>query len=102
MKKAKLYYLVFLVMAALALSLAVSSALLWVVFPRGFYPARRLWVDIHRWGGLVLSLTVLVHAALHWRWILRMTHRCLGPAAARAERDERTHGRLRGSVAENE
>ena len=70
-------YLLFVVLAVLSLSLGLSSVLLWVVLPRGFHPARRLWVDIHKWGGLALSLSVMLHVALHWSWLTRMTRRYL-------------------------
>ena len=64
-------------MGLLALTLGVSSFLLWLVFPRGYFPARELWVDIHKWVGLALSIAVLIHVVLHRRWLARMTRRCL-------------------------
>lgn len=47
--------------------------------------SRWAWRDLHRWAGLVLASGVLVHLALHWRWIVRMTFRRAGrcPASAR-------------------
>ena len=77
MRKAARYYLLDLVQGILALLLAVSSLLLWVVFPRGYSPARRLWVDIHKWGGLALGIAALLHVVLHGRWLIRMTRRYL-------------------------
>ena len=62
-------------MILLALVLAVSAVLLWVVFPQGYFPSRLLWLAIHRWVGLGLSVAVLVHVALHWRWLVRITRR---------------------------
>ena len=78
MSKSLRNYLLFIALAVLSLSLALSSLLLWVVFPRGYHPARQLWVDIHKWGGLALSLVVIVHVSLHWSWLKRMTRRYLG------------------------
>jgi hypothetical protein len=77
MPKSLRSYLVFLILAVLSASLALSSALLWVVLPRGFHPARRLWVDIHKWGGLALSVLVVVHVLMHRSWLVRMTKRYL-------------------------
>ncbi|MDY7042151.1 MAG: DUF4405 domain-containing protein [Chloroflexota bacterium] len=75
MRRAMIYYLLDLVLALLSLLLGVSSFLLWVVFPRGYFPARVLWVDIHKWSGLALGVAVLLHVALHWSWLIRMTRR---------------------------
>jgi hypothetical protein len=75
MRKATWYYWLDVAMGLLALLLAISSLLLWVVFPRGYYPSRALWVAIHKWGGLALGIVALVHVLLHWRWLVRMTRR---------------------------
>lgn len=77
MRKGTRNYWMFVVQALLSLLLGISSFLLWVVFPRGYYPARALWVNIHKWGGLALGVTVLVHVALHRAWLVRMTRRYL-------------------------
>ena len=60
-------------LALLSLTLALSALLLWVIFPKGYYPSRVVWVEIHKWVGLSLSIGVLVHIALHWRWLRQMT-----------------------------
>jgi hypothetical protein len=75
MRKGTRNYLLDVVMGILAFIVAVSSPLLWVVFPRGFYPARTAWMFIHKWVGLALGIAVLVHVAFHWRWLMRMTRR---------------------------
>ena len=80
MGKAARNYLLDVLLALLGLLLAVSSFLLWVVFPRGYLPARRLWVDIHKWGGLALGVVALLHVMLHWRWLVRMSRRYLAYA----------------------
>ena len=71
--KAKRHYWIDVLMGLLALVLSLSSILLWVVLPQGFFAARLLWIQIHKWVGLALGILVLVHLALHWRWLLRMT-----------------------------
>jgi hypothetical protein len=70
-------YWIDVVMGLLALIVGVSAALLWVVFPQGYFAARLLWVEIHKWAGLALSLVALVHVLLHWSWLVRMTRRVL-------------------------
>ena len=65
-------------MVVLSGLLLVSSTLLWFVFPRGFYPAREMWLVVHKYAGLALTVLVVVHLALHWRWLVTMTRRMLG------------------------
>jgi|GEM_PF-1141891 len=77
--KANHRYVAFVFLAVLSVTLAVSSFLLWVVFPRGYYPSRAVWVAIHKWGGLALTISVLIHVLMHWRWIVHMTRRHLTP-----------------------
>ena len=77
MRKATRNYLLFVAQSVAALLLAVSALLLWLVFPRGFFAARALWVDIHKWVGLTLAAMVLLHVALHWSWLVQMTTRYL-------------------------
>jgi cytochrome b subunit of formate dehydrogenase len=66
-------YLLFLALASLSILVAVSALLLWVVFPRGFFASRAVWVDIHKWSGLTLSLAVILHVILHRNWMKAMT-----------------------------
>jgi uncharacterized iron-regulated membrane protein len=77
MGRAARFYLLDVVLALLAVLLALSSSVLWMVLPRGFSPSRRLWVDVHKWGGLALGVAVLLHVALHWSWLVGMTRRYL-------------------------
>jgi cytochrome b subunit of formate dehydrogenase len=71
-------YGVDVLMVVLSGVLLVSSTLLWLVFPRGFYPAREAWLVVHKYAGLALTVLVVVHLALHWRWLVTMTRRMLG------------------------
>jgi hypothetical protein len=66
-------YLLDSAMGILGILLTISLSLLWVVFPRGYHATRALWVDIHKWGGLALSVLAVAHLALHWKWLVRMT-----------------------------
>jgi len=78
MKKSTLLYLLVVALGLLSLLLTVSSVMLWLVFPRGFYAARKIWVDLHKWGGLALGVVALMHVLMHWKWLLRKTRRYLG------------------------
>ena len=70
-------YWVDLAMALVALVLALSAFLLWVILPQGYFPSRLVWLEIHKWSGLAVALAVVVHLALHWRWLWSMTRRHL-------------------------
>ena len=34
--------------------------------------------NLHDWSGLIMGLLVLIHLALHWRWIVCVTKRMFG------------------------
>ena len=38
----------------------------------------RLINGFHDWGGIAMTVLVIVHLALHWRWIVVMTKRLIG------------------------
>ncbi|MGD8968202.1 MAG: hypothetical protein PVI07_11900 [Anaerolineae bacterium] len=68
-------YWIDVVMGLMAVTLGLSALLLWVVLPQGYFASRLLWLGIHKWTGLALSVTVLLHVLLHGRWLVRMTRR---------------------------
>lgn len=64
---------------------AISGFVLWLVlpsggyrggrgaaYPRTFILSRRDWLAVHDWFAVVLVLGILIHVALHWRWIVCM------------------------------
>jgi membrane protein implicated in regulation of membrane protease activity len=71
-------------MGLLALAVGLSAFLLWVVLPQGYFPSRLLWLEIHKWSGLALSVVVALHVALHRKWLVRMTRRMLSRASQSA------------------
>lgn len=77
MRKATRHYIIDIIQLALAALLGISSFLLWVIFPRGYFAARDFWVTVHKWSGLALSIMVVIHLAVHWKWLWRMTRRYL-------------------------
>ncbi len=62
-------------LAIVAVLQVVSAFLLWIIFPRGYFPNRVIWIEIHKWTGLIITAGVLFHVALHWKWLLQMTRR---------------------------
>lgn len=77
MRKATWNYIIDVIQLVLVVLLGISSYLLWVVFPRGYFAARNTWVIIHKWSGLALGVMVAIHLVAHWKWLWRMTRRLL-------------------------
>jgi hypothetical protein len=75
---ALIHYWLNVALGLLALLLWLSSFLLWVVFPLGYFPSRMLWLEIHKWSGLAVSIGVVIHLLLHLNWIIAMTERVIG------------------------
>lgn len=85
MSKAKLNYLVDLMLFLSVLFEGVSGFILWFVLPRGrgggkgieveadFLFSRDMWITLHDWVGVVLVIAVIIHLILHWKWIVHMT-----------------------------
>ncbi len=44
----------------------------------GFLFSRTTWDLIHTWAGVVLIVAVVVHFAIHWRWVKNVTLRVAG------------------------
>ncbi|KPK19654.1 MAG: hypothetical protein AMJ70_08845 [Dehalococcoidia bacterium SG8_51_3] len=90
MKKAKIYFGLAITIGILAILEAVSGFVLWLGFPQGggggrglgggqgagqlaFWDlSRHTWIDIHDWVAIALTVLVVLHVVLHWKWIVRM------------------------------
>jgi len=59
---------------------AISSLAVWVVVPKGYNTTWLLWIAIHKWSGFALVVESLLHVALHFRWLARMTTRLFSRA----------------------
>lgn len=93
--KAKLN-LVVDVMNLIAFIAATLSGLILMTMPHGGYqggrnPAlnqtvlfltRHEWNDLHVWASLAMIAGIVVHLALHWRWIVCMVSRLVRSSAA--------------------
>ena len=89
MKKANIYFGLAVTIGIIAIVEAVSGFVLWLGFPQGggggrgwggggqlaFWDiSKHTWIDIHDWVAVALIILVIVHVALHWKWILRMVN----------------------------
>ena len=90
MKKAKTYFGLAVTIGFLAILEAVTGFVLWLGFPQGggggrglgggqgaeqlaFWDvSRHTWIDIHDWVAVALTVLVVLHVVLHWKWIVRM------------------------------
>jgi hypothetical protein len=36
---------------------------------------RQTWDDVHTWGGVAMMAAVVIHLAIHWKWVTSMTRR---------------------------
>lgn len=82
-RKVYLQFFVDIVIALAFLAEAVSGFVLWLILPHGgfqggrnpsfarvFILSRKDWLTLHDWGALVMVVGILIHIALHWRWIV--------------------------------
>ncbi len=90
--RAKTYWILAISMAVTGLLEAISGFILWLGFPSGggggglgrawggggigqltFWElSKHTWTDIHDWAAVALVALVVIHVALHWKWIARM------------------------------
>jgi hypothetical protein len=72
--------------AAIALSFLVTalSGVYFLFVPGGrgaidpqLLFARSTWDVLHTWGGVVLIISAVIHFAIHWRWIVKVTRNVL-------------------------
>jgi hypothetical protein len=45
----------------------------------GFLFSRTIWDLIHTWSGVILGIAALVHFAIHWKWVVKVTRKILIP-----------------------
>jgi cytochrome b subunit of formate dehydrogenase len=72
---------IFLILAGLVE--AVSGYILWFALPSGggkkgleltyWGFTRHTWIDIHDWAAVALTVVVVIHLLIHWKWVIRMT-----------------------------
>jgi hypothetical protein len=75
---------------ALSFLVAALSAIYFLFFPASgrmpdplFLFSRATWDMLHNWSGVVLIASAVLHLAIHWRWIVKVTRSALHPAPPR-------------------
>jgi len=98
MSKLKLNYLLDAVLA-LAFALSGVTGLAFLLMGEGGYQggrnpgfatallglSRQTWSDLHTLGSLVMIAGIVVHVALHWKWIVCVTKKLLPRRAGRVQ-----------------
>lgn len=84
---------------------AVSGWVMWMVLPHGGFQggrnalygrtwiwSRDTWLGIHDWFAVIMVAGVLLHVAMHWRWIVCMArntwHEAFHPHPAMPKQSE--------------
>lgn len=81
MSRAEINYLAGLALFVAGSIEAISGFVLWLILPRGsgggatFIFNRHMWLGLHDWLAIALVAIIVVHLALHWKWIITMTKR---------------------------
>ncbi len=85
MKRTRLNLVVDLAAIVLLLGMIATGFILWFPLPPGTETTRTLWGltryswgHVHAWISLALLAVLLVHVALHWKWLVSVVGRRLG------------------------
>jgi hypothetical protein len=72
---------------ALSFLLTALSGVYFLYFPGGRWTAdplilfsRTTWDLIHTWAGVVLTAAAILHFAIHWKWVTKVTSKMAGMA----------------------
>ncbi len=79
---------------AVSFFLTAASGVYFLFVPSGRWAAdplflltRTAWDMIHTWAGVVLTVAAVIHFAIHWRWVTKVTRKILGKAGSSHEMD---------------
>jgi len=83
MKKSMYLFGLVAVLLLAGLAETVSGFILWFALPSGsgrgslnlayWGVTRHTWLGIHDWVAVGLMVVVVIHLAMHWKWVARMT-----------------------------
>ena len=82
MNKAKINYIVDMLMLLSFIVTAFTGIILFFFLPSGVRQGqyqtflgiiKATWITLHDWAGILMILLVLLHFVLHWKWIVYMT-----------------------------
>jgi hypothetical protein len=82
MKKGTYLFGLVVSLSLLSLVEAISGFILWFALPSGggrgrldltyLGVTRHTWTEIHDWIAIALTVILIIHLALHWKWVARM------------------------------
>jgi len=75
-------------LVALGFLLAAISGVYLLFFPGGRYGVvdpmilfnRTVWDLVHTWSGVVMIAAAVIHFAIHWKWVTKVTRRYFAPS----------------------
>lgn len=83
MKKSTYLFILAILLTMIGIVEAVSGFVIWFAFPSGggrgnldlsyLGLSHHSWLDIHDFGAIALTILVVIHLLLHWKWVLNMT-----------------------------
>jgi cytochrome b subunit of formate dehydrogenase len=85
--RVEIKYLVDIIMLIAFILCAVTGFILWFVFPSGSRPgqwttflgvAKHDWIIIHDYSSLALTVAIIAHFVINFKWILQVTKKLLG------------------------
>ena len=53
---------------------------------------KNTWDGIHTWSGVLMTITAILHFALHWKWIINITRKIFGQSKKRIENRQSSVG----------
>ena len=82
MKKSTVNYIIDIVIGLGFLVSAITGIFLFFNTSGGYqggrneqYFIRALWMDIHTWSSIIMTVGVTAHLILHWNWMVCMTRK---------------------------
>ena len=80
MKRTTLNYIIYILIGLGFLTSAVTGIYLFFTTSGGYkggsnpqYFIHALWMDVHAWSSIIMSVGVTAHLVLHWNWMVCMT-----------------------------
>lgn len=58
----------------------------------GFIFSKTTWDLIHTWSGVIMTITAVLHLALHWKWVTNITGKMFGKITKRNGRRQSSIG----------
>lgn len=82
MKKITINYIIDIIIGLGFLVSVITGVILFFNTSGGYQGGRNpqyyihaIWIDIHTWSSIIMSVGVAVHLILHWNWMVCMTRK---------------------------